>query len=98
MSDNNKLIQFEPFKNAKKWDDEYPKFLGNTEKFFGAKTNPEEMAKRLYYALRYLDGVSKSFWIFSLLGIPTNAEELKRGKKYMIEWLEQILKNMKEGV
>ena len=54
---SNKILQFEPFKIAKKWDDEYAKFLGYTEKYFGAKTNPEQMVKRLYFAMRYLSGV-----------------------------------------
>lgn len=36
----NKILQFEPFKKAKKWDDEYIEFLGNIEKYFKTKTNP----------------------------------------------------------
>lgn len=89
------VISFEPFKNAKKWDEEYPVFLGNAEKCFGDKVDPEQMAKRLYYALRYLEGVSRSFWIFEMLGSSMNAKEFEKGKKFMIAWLEEILKNLK---
>ena len=53
----NKILQFEPFKQAKKWDDEYIEFLGNIEKYFKTKTNPVEMKKRIYFGLRYLDGI-----------------------------------------
>lgn len=83
---NNKVIQFEPFKNAKQWDDEYSKFLGNVEKHFGAKTDPEAMGKRLYYALRYLNGVINSFWIFELAGI----EQSQKGKKFCKDWLLEM--------
>lgn len=69
MTDKNNIVQFEPFKNCKQWDEEYPKFLGNLEKHFGTKTDPQEMMKRLYYALRYLQGNINAFWIFDILGI-----------------------------
>ena len=91
-----KIIQFEPFKNAKKWDDEYPKFLGSIEKHFGTKTDPETMAKRLYFAMRYLDGVVNSFWIFTLLGIKMDAKEIERGKKFCTDWLQDILDKLKQ--
>ena len=81
-----KVIQFEPFKNSKAWDDEYVKFLGNTERFFGSKTDPQLMMKRLYFAMRYLHGVIRSFMIFGLLGIEHS--ELKRGIKFIVDWLE----------
>ncbi|MGN1153818.1 MAG: hypothetical protein ACI4S3_07295 [Candidatus Gastranaerophilaceae bacterium] len=90
-----KIIQFEPFKNAKKWDDEYPKFLGNLEMYFGTQTDTEQMTKRLYYAIRYLQGVVNSFWVFDLLGIKEDTKEFEKGKKYCIEWLEEIIKNLK---
>lgn len=92
---SNKILQFEPFKNAKKWDDEYAKFLGNTEKYLGAKTDPEQMAKRLYFAMRYLSGVANSFWVFSKLGINLDNSEFEKGKLYCIDWLEEILNKLK---
>ena len=90
-----KIIQFEAFKNSKQWDDEYPKFLGNVERYFGTKTDEEQMAKRLYYAMRYLQGVVNSFWIFDILQIKENTKEFERGKKYCIEWLEEIIATLK---
>jgi hypothetical protein len=90
-----KIVQFEPFKHAKEWEEEYPKFLGNIEKHFGTKTDPESMAKRLYYAMRWLDGVFNSFWIFSLMGIDINAKEIEKGKKYCIDWLQDIIDRLK---
>ena len=95
MEENNVVI-FEAFKNAKQWDEEYPKFLGNAEKTFGAKTDTEEMLKRLYYAVRYLDGVSRSFFIFSMLGIKMKGKDFDRGKDYLIKWLEEIVENLKK--
>lgn len=92
----NKILQFEPFKKAKKWDDEYIEFLGNIEKYFKTKTNPEAMTKRLYFALRYLEGIVNSFWIFNILGINKNDKEFKKGRKYCIGWLEEILKKLKD--
>ena len=96
---SNKILQFEPFKNAKKWDDEYAKFLGYTEKYFGAKTDPEQMAKRLYFAMRYLSGVANSFWVLSKLGINQDNKELQKSiqksKLYCIDWLEEILNKLK---
>lgn len=92
---SNKILQFEPFKNAKKWDDEYVKFLGNTEKYFGAKTDFEQMTKRLYFAIRYLSGVANSFWVFTKLGINQDNKELQKGKLYCIGWLEEILSSLK---
>ncbi len=90
-----KIIHFEPFKNGKKWDDEYPKFLGSIERYFGTKTDVEQMTKRLYYAMRYLQGVVNSFWIFDILQIKENTKEFERGKKYCIEWLEEIIATLK---
>lgn len=90
-----KIIQFEPFKNAKKWDDEYPQFLGNVEKCFGAKIDPESMAKRLYYAMRFLQGVVNSFWLFDILGVDNNLKEVEKGKKYCTKWLEEMLERLK---
>lgn len=90
-----KIIHFEPFNNAKQWDDEYPKFLGNVERYFGTKTDIEQMTKRLYYAMRYLQGVVNSFWIFDILQIKENTKEFERGKKYCIEWLEDIIATLK---
>ena len=92
---SNKILQFEPFKNAKKWDDEYVKFLGNTEKYFGAKTDFEQMAKRLYFAIRYLSGVANYFWVFSKLGINQDSKEFEKGKLYCINWFEEILSRLK---
>lgn len=106
MTDNNKngsnsnsnVIQFEPFKNSKKWDDEYPKFLGNLEKHFGAKTDPESMMQRLYYSLRFLQGNINAFWIFDVLGIQNmKEEELKRGKQFCIDWLQEMLNTLKNS-
>lgn len=91
----NKIIQFEPFKNAKKWDDEYVEFLGSVEKYFGPKINPEQMAKRLYFAMRYLSGVVNSFWVFDKLGININNMEFEKGKLYCINWLEEILERLR---
>ena len=91
-----KIIKFEPFKNAKQWDDEYPKFLGNIEKHFGTKTDPETMTKRLYFAIRYLEGVVNSFWIFTLMGISMDAKEIERGKKFCINWLQDIIDKLKQ--
>lgn len=89
------IIPFEPFKHAKQWDKNYPKFLGKVEQCFGAKTDPEEMHKRLYYAMRYLDGVSNSFMIFSLLAGNMKSKEMEKGRKYCIDWLEDIIKKLK---
>lgn len=101
MSENNEnngnVVIFEAFKNAKQWEDDYPQFLGKVEQCFGAKTDPESMCKRLYYAVRFLEGVVNSYLIFSILGVNLNDESNKRGRKYLIEWLEEILKNLKEG-
>lgn len=35
------------------------------------------MAKRLYYAMRYLQGVVNSFWVFDLLGIKEDTKEFE---------------------
>lgn len=96
-TEKSNVIIFEAFKNAKKWDDEYPQFLGKAEQCFGAKTDPESMVKRLYYALRYLDGVANSQQIFRMLGLDTMLEtpEQRKGKEYCIRWLEDILKKIK---
>lgn len=88
------VIQFEAIKNGKQWEDEYPKFLGHIEKYFGTKTDPGTMFKRMYYAIRFLEGVVNSFMIFSLMGIPI--EENKRGKQFLIEWLEDIVDKLKQ--
>ena len=55
---SNKILQFEPFKNAKKWDDEYAKFLGNTEKYFGAKTDFKNNIVEDYP--KYIEEVTKA--------------------------------------
>ena len=91
-----KIVQFEPFKHAKEWDDDFPKFLGNVEKCFGAKTDPESMMKRLYYAMRFLSGVINSFWIFDIFGITKDLKEVEKGKKYCTEWLEEMLERLKQ--
>ena len=54
------------------------------------------MTKRLYFALRYLEGIVNSFWIFNILGINKNDKEFKKGRKYCIGWLEEILKKLKD--
>ena len=91
MSDN--VIQFEPFKHARDWDKDYPKFLGNAEKCFSAKTDTEQTMKRLYYATRYLQGIANAVFVFNILGI--DCEELKRGKKYIIALLEDLIMRLK---
>lgn len=93
--DNNKIVQFEAFKNAKAWDDEYPKYVVYQEKYFGSRIQPDDLYKRLYYAIRYLEGVSNNFWIMAQLGLNMNPIELKKGKQIMIEILEGIIERLK---
>lgn len=83
------IISFEVFKNAKKWEDDYPKFLGTVESFFGSKTDAESNLKRLYYATRYLKGISKSIFILNILGL--KQDDLNEGKKLLIPLLEDVL-------
>ena len=93
--DNNKIVQFETFKHAKAWDDEYPKYVVYQEKYFGSRIQPDDLYKRLYYAIRYLEGVSNNFWIMAQLGLNMNAADLKKGKQHMIEALEGIIERLK---
>lgn len=92
---NNNVLDFEAFKHSKSWDDEYPKYIGHQEKYFGTSIIPETLYKRLYYAIRYLEGVSNNFWIMAQLGLNMNPIELKKGKQIMIEMLEGIIERLK---
>lgn len=92
--EDNKVVQFELFKNQKKLDEEYPKFLGNCERTFNAKTDAESMFKRLYFTMRYLTGHINALQILFLL-TRMKMEDQQRGIKYIIDWLEDILKDLK---
>ena len=89
------VVEFESFKGQKELDEDFPIFVGYAEKCFGAKTDPEAMFQSFYYTLRYLEGHLRALWVFDMLGI--DAEMSARGKKFLIDWLEGIVEELKEN-
>lgn len=93
-NNNNNIVNFEFFKGQKELDKDYPKFLGNAERTFNAKTTPESMMKRLYYTLRYLEGhINGMSILFLLTGQDMRSQQ--EGIGYIIDWLESILKDLR---
>lgn len=93
-NNNNNIVNFEFFKGQKELDKDYPKFLGNAERTFNAKTTPESMMKRLYYTLRYLEGhINGMSILFLLTGQDMRSQQ--EGIGYIIDWLEGILKDLR---
>lgn len=89
-----KILNFEQFRGQRELDKDYPKFLGNAERIFEGKFTPEAMMKRLYYTLRYLEGhINGLSMLWLLAGL--DMEEQKRGVKLIIDWLEDIIENLK---
>lgn len=89
-----KILNFEQFRGQRELDKDYPKFLGSAEKIFEGKFTPEAMMKRLYYTLRYLEGhINGLSMLWLLAGV--DMEEQKRGVKLIIDWLEDIIENLK---
>ena len=87
------VINFELFKGEKELDKDFPKFLENVEMTFNAKTTPESMFKRIYYTLRYLEGHLRAINTMRKLGISIPLD--KRGKQLLIDWLDNILDQLK---
>lgn len=88
-----KIIDFEQFKGKKELDKGYEKFLSTANKCFSGYS-PDSMLKRLYYTIRYLEGhINGLSILFLLKGI--TMDEQKKGVKYMIDWLEEIIKDLK---
>lgn len=100
MEENNKLgndgkiLNFEQFRGQRELDKDYPKFLGYAETIFEGKVTPEAMMKRLYYTLRYLEGHINGLSILWLC-FGVTMEEQQRGVKLIIDWLEDIIANLK---
>ena len=89
-----KILNFEQFRGQRELDKDYPKFLGYAERIFEGKVTPEAMMKRLYYTLRYLEGhINGLSMLWILAGV--DMEEQKRGVKLIIDWLEDIIENLK---
>ena len=91
---SNNILDFEQFKGEKELEEFYPVFLGNVERTFNGRTSPKALFQRLYYTLRYLEGNLRTFQIFPVIGITTDIEN-DRGKKFLIEWLESMLNDLK---
>lgn len=87
------VLNFELFKNQKELDNEYSKFLNHCNKYFGTNVSPEGVFKRLYFATRYLEGTVNGYKIFTMLGL--TKEEYDKGTKLFCDWLEAIIKDLK---
>lgn len=94
LNENGKILNFEQFRGQRELDKDFPKFLGNAEKTFEGKVTPEAMMKRLYYTMRYLEGHINGLSILWLC-FGTDMAEQKRGVKLIIDWLEDIIENLK---
>lgn len=94
IGNDGKILNFEQFRGQRELDKDYPKFLGNAEKTFEGKVTPEAMMKRLYYTLRYLEGHINGLSILWLC-FGVTMDEQQRGVKLIIDWLEDIIANLK---
>lgn len=90
------ILNFELFKDQKKLDKEYFAYMNHCNKFFGTDVTPQGLFKRLYFATRYLEGTVNGYTIFSKLGI--TEDEYKKGTMLFCDWLEDIVRILKEEI
>lgn len=91
------IIDFEQFKNEKKLEQEYLKFLTYTEKYF-KDYSEAEIFKRMYFIVRYIEGTINAFNMILIARGSDKFEDNKRGIKYLIEFLENIIQDLKSCI
>lgn len=92
------VFDFTKFKELKEYSEqletEYLEFLPWIHKKLGVPTTLSSVLKTLFIVLRYLEGTINGFSIMTLI-TPIDRENIEEGKKLIIDWLENIIENVK---
>ena len=91
------IIEFEHFKNEKKLEQEYLKFLSYTEKYF-KDYSESEIFKRMFFITRYIEGTINAFNMILIAIWASKFDHNKRGIKYLIQFLESIIQDLKSCI
>ena len=91
------VIEFEHFKNEKKLEQEYLKFLSYTKKYFKDYSEPE-IFKRMFFITRYIEGTINAFNMILIARGASKFEDNKRGIRYLIQFLESIIQDLKSCI
>jgi hypothetical protein len=76
-------------------EDKYLQFLGDVERSFARlDISALSMMQRLYCGLRFVEGSIRALKIFKVMDNKNLLDEI--GKKHLISWLEEMVKDLKE--
>lgn len=87
------IIDFELFKNQKTLDKEYDKYCSHCNKWFNTDVSPTGIFKRLYFAMRYLEGSVRGYNVFKVMCL--DDPEYEKGILLFADWLESIVKDLR---
>lgn len=94
------IIDFQAFKNNKsdqdKLEDNYLKFLDYINAYLGVPSSFPKLLEATYFILRLLEGFVNIFSILVEYNL-VSQNDVKDFKKYISDWLEDILKNLKDN-
>lgn len=89
-----KIINLNEYKDSKKIEDDYLKFLSYVNKYMKIPTNLPELVRCFYFILRYLEGTVNCFSILSVIkNIPD--KEVEETRNMVINYLEDIINDLK---
>jgi len=87
------IINFELFKDQKNLEKEYDKYCAYCNKYFGTDVTPLGIFKRLYFAMKYLEGSVRGYNVFKMMCL--DDPEYEKGILLFADWLESIVKDLR---
>ena len=92
------IFDFSKFKQMKEdsntLENDYLEFLPWINKKLGIPTDIQSATKVLFITMRYLEGTINGFSILAML-TPMKREDIEKGKQLLIDWLNDIIENIK---